>query len=80
MFPKHTQLQNNTLATHAKTPTNSCEMAVAEEAAGGTSPGLIAKEIIVPKTPTNIERMNPGVDRSIKYQSAGSATASVRDI
>ena len=45
----------------------------------GTISGFMRRSANVPVTPTTAERMNPGLDLSIKYQSTGFASANVKD-
>lgn len=94
MFPKHTLLQNKTLAIQVATPMLSFVIIFSEPslieagaapaggdgiAGGGTISGLIPNNTAVPAMPTTVERTNPGLDRSMRYQSTGLASASVRE-
>src|SRR5438034_1216254 len=95
MFPKHTLLQNSTLAIHVPTAMLSCEMAARVPSSGvesfkgealgeviageGTTSGLIPSNANIPASPTNVERMKPGLERSMRYQSTGLTRARVSD-
>ena len=95
MFPKHTQLQNKTLEIQVQTPmlsfvmipfmyTSSYEtfivFALGEGVAGGgTISGLTPSSTAVPAIPTRAERMNPGLDRSMRYHSTGLTRAKVKE-
>jgi hypothetical protein len=41
--------------------------------------GVVARRSAVPVAPTAVERMKPGLERSIRYQRTGFTRASVRD-
>lgn len=90
--PKQTLVQNNMLAIHVNTPTlslsgMSSNGAVAFLISGpkptvegrGTRSGLTSRRTMVPTTPTNEEKANPALLRSIRYQSTGLARASVNE-
>ena len=95
MLPKHTQLQNSTLAIQVQTPARSCEtklsmptsravmfasVALIDSIAGeGTILGLISNNMKVPKIPTTADNMKPAFDRSITYHSTGLTSARVRE-
>jgi hypothetical protein len=95
ILPKHTQLQNNTLAIQVPTPILSCEMRLSIPTPGavmfasvnfggciagdGTMSGLIPNNTNVPAIPTTVERMKPGFDRSIRYHSTGFTSARVNE-
>lgn len=95
MLPKHTQLQNSTLALQVQTPMLSWEtkpsmptsgavmfasVALGSRIAGdGTILGLISNNMKVPKIPTIADKMKPAFDRSIRYQSTGLTSARVRE-
>ena len=95
MFPKQTQLQNNTLAIHVQRPIlsfvterkdpDSCKEAfsgicLSEDIAGaGTMSGLMPSKTIVPATPTVAERKKPVFDLSIRYHRTGLARANVKE-
>jgi hypothetical protein len=45
----------------------------------GIMSGVVARRSAVPVAPTAVERMKPGLERSIRYQRTGFTRASVRD-
>lgn len=95
ILPKHTQLQNKTLAIHVQTPMLSFVMILYDVtlsyeilgafargegvAGGGTMSGLTPRRTAVPVMPTMAERMKPGFDRSMRYQSTGLTSARVKE-
>lgn len=95
MLPKHTQLQNSTLAIHVQTAMLSglispCgEIALVELgtipaggvtiAGEGTISGLTADKTAVPAIPTIAESTKPGLERSTRYHSTGLTSARVRE-
>lgn len=95
MLPKHTQLQNSTLAIQVPTPILSSEESPSNPgwfpdtfardnfcgcmAGDGTISGLTSSNTIVPATPTTADKMKPGFDLSIRYHRTGFASASVRE-
>lgn len=50
-----------------------------DDAGDGIISGLSDSSTAVPTTPTEVERRKPGFDRSIRYQSTGLTSASVKD-
>ena len=46
---------------------------------GGTISGFTPSSTAVPAVPTRAERMNPGLDRSIRYHSTGLTSAKVKE-
>lgn len=94
ILPKQTQLQNITLAIHVATPMVSlviipsnpspldvwAALAPGEGVAGeGTIPGLTPSNTAVPVRPTTVERMKPGLERSMRYHNTGLTSARVRE-
>ena len=92
MAPKQTLVQNNILAIHVKTPTLSLNAIPSNGAVpfficgpsptvegNGTISGLTTNKTTVPMTPTADENAKPALLRSMRYQSTGFASASVRD-
>jgi hypothetical protein len=92
MFPKHTQLQKRTLATHVDTAICSELKALAASAAPaawsvpfctagveGTQSGLTPSMTAAPSNPTEAASKKPVRDLSTRYHAAGLARASVSD-
>ena len=50
-----------------------------DRAGEGTISGLIARTRIVPAMPTMVERVKPGLERSMRYQRTGLTRARVRE-
>lgn len=95
MFPKHTQLQNKTLATQVQIPMLSCKTILSVQtpsletlgnvtragcmAGDGIMLGLISSKAKVPAIPTTAERINPGLDLSTRYHNTGFTRARVKE-
>ena len=91
MFPKQTLLQKSTLATQVQTPilsllikplckTVSDELVARGEVDGdGTICGFTPSTAAVPVIPTKVERIKPGLERSIRYHNTGLIRANARD-
>jgi hypothetical protein len=92
IFPKQTQLQNNTLKIHTAPSTPSlptpfpipipCSQIVpfeGELAGLGKMFGFEARRRAVPVVEMVVERRKPGLERSIRYHRAGLTRARVRD-
>ena len=50
-----------------------------DRAGEGTISGLMARTRIVPAMPTMVERVKPGLERSMRYQRTGLTRARVRE-
>lgn len=95
MFPKQTLLQKSTLATQVQIPilsllikplckTVSDELVAVLPARGkadgdGTICGFTPSTTAVPVIPTKVERIKPGLERSIRYHNTGLIRANARD-
>lgn len=94
IFPKQTHAQNSTLAIHVPTAMLSCDRPTSTSysspepgivilvdglVGAGTISGLSPRMVPIPASPTTVDRIKPGLERSTRYHSTGLTRARVSD-